>query len=366
VGTEDNSTILLSVTDECLFTAEESVILSYSIAPDIQVELGEDISLPCNNPEVILGLVSVTGGQGPLSFSWSADGSMISTGEELATLVSDEETFTLTATDGCGNEGSDDITVTHAPYSPPSAYLLGDSDGCPGDMVSLYAMADEGMEPYSYFWPHNGASSEVTIDHPESSSSYSVQVTDACGNTTEAFTEIIVSPISASFFLEQTDYYGFESSNSSFSSEEDSLSYFWYVDGLLVSEQMDHGMSFTDLDDHSVTMVVVNSAGCRDSIWSDLSPPSSLYIPSGFSPDGDGVNDFFTVYHHDLQTFSIEIYDRWGANVFSSEDPDSTWNGGFDGLGEYHSGNSVYVYHVLAQGVDGRYFDLRGEVTIVR
>jgi gliding motility-associated-like protein len=166
--------------------------------------------------------------------------------------------------------------------------------------------------------------------------------------------------------LDQTDYYGFESNNTSSGSEGDSLSYFWYVDGLLVSEHMDLGMSFTDLDDHTVSMVVVNSAGCRDSIWSDLSPPSSLYIPSGFSPDGDGVNDFFKVYHHDLQTFSIDIYDRWGTKVFSSEDPERTWNGGFQGEGEYHSGTSVYVYRVKAQGADGKYFDLRGEVTIVR
>ena len=43
--------------------------------------------------------------------------------------------------------------------------------------------------------------------------------------------------------------------------------------------------------------------------------PYALYAPSAFSPDGDGINDFFSISGQSLSDFQIEVYNRWGQMV---------------------------------------------------
>ncbi|MGF1534767.1 MAG: gliding motility-associated C-terminal domain-containing protein [Bernardetiaceae bacterium] len=44
---------------------------------------------------------------------------------------------------------------------------------------------------------------------------------------------------------------------------------------------------------------------------------SKLFVPHVFSPNGDGINDYFRVFGQNINNFSIRIYNRWGAVVFA-------------------------------------------------
>lgn len=52
-----------------------------------------------------------------------------------------------------------------------------------------------------------------------------------------------------------------------------------------------------------------------------------FFIPSGFSPNGDGVNDNFEIRYIDKIQNSLSIYDRWGTEIFSASPYQNTWNG---------------------------------------
>ncbi len=67
-----------------------------------------------------------------------------------------------------------------------------------------------------------------------------------------------------------------------------------------------------------------------------------IYVPNAFSPNEDGVNDTFQPYVGCAVTeYDFKIFNRWGRLMFSSQNPDESWNGEFDGkLAEA----SVYVY----------------------
>ncbi|GAB5557211.1 MAG: hypothetical protein SchgKO_14240 [Schleiferiaceae bacterium] len=52
-----------------------------------------------------------------------------------------------------------------------------------------------------------------------------------------------------------------------------------------------------------------------------------FYEPSAFSPNGDGVNDFYEIKGFSGNQFHIYIYDRWGRLVFESTDPNFSWDG---------------------------------------
>src|SRR5690606_21083899 len=61
-----------------------------------------------------------------------------------------------------------------------------------------------------------------------------------------------------------------------------------------------------------------------------------LYVPNAFTPNGDNINERFTVkYSNDcnLFDFDMKIFDRWGRLVFHTTNPDQNeaWDGSFDG-----------------------------------
>ena len=57
-----------------------------------------------------------------------------------------------------------------------------------------------------------------------------------------------------------------------------------------------------------------------------------VHVPTAFSPNQDGHNDYYRVLHDCLLTaFEIHIYNRWGQEVYSSTDPDLVWDGKFNG-----------------------------------
>ncbi len=64
---------------------------------------------------------------------------------------------------------------------------------------------------------------------------------------------------------------------------------------------------------------------------------SRIYFPTAFSPNGDGLNDLFLPQGKDYEGIELQVYDRWGGLLFSSQSPPFAWNGGYAASG-------VYVY----------------------
>lgn len=91
--------------------------------------------------------------------------------------------------------------------------------------------------------------------------------------------------------------------------------------------------------------------------------PSTLFLPNAFTPNGDGTNDFFVVPGEFLQYFHIAVYNRWGALIFESYDPNAGWDGKYKG-NDVPEGS--YVYRVEATGYDGQQHVSHSSVTVLR
>lgn len=61
----------------------------------------------------------------------------------------------------------------------------------------------------------------------------------------------------------------------------------------------------------------------------NLSPckPNEIFIPEGFSPDEDGVNDKFVIYGLGGKSASIKVFNRWGNLVYESDNYQNNWDG---------------------------------------
>jgi gliding motility-associated-like protein len=121
---------------------------------------------------------------------------------------------------------------------------------------------------------------------------------------------------------------------------------------------------------YPVQLVVTSSNGCSDLINGVITVNQLLnvFIPSAFTPNGDGINDVFDWESTGIDTssFQIDIFNRWGEKVFSGNDPEQAWTGGSKG-GDIFVPNGIYTYFMAANSLkSGERLEYRGHVTIIR
>ncbi len=122
---------------------------------------------------------------------------------------------------------------------------------------------------------------------------------------------------------------------------------------------------------YSVT--ITDRAGCMasDQMRVDVVHNRNLYVPNAFSPNGDGINDYFTIYADDRQVKSIQslqVFSRYGDRVFHRTDfapnqPELGWDGYF--RGELMN-PAVFVWTAEVEFLDGELLFLTGEVVLMR
>lgn len=96
---------------------------------------------------------------------------------------------------------------------------------------------------------------------------------------------------------------------------------------------------------------------------------STLKVPNAFSPNGDGINDYFNVFDvKSIVSFSGAIYNRWGQQLFTwgideIGCEDCGWDGTYKGK-DVKAG--VYFVVISARGADGIEYDIKGDVNLLR
>lgn len=118
---------------------------------------------------------------------------------------------------------------------------------------------------------------------------------------------------------------------------------------------------------YEFVQVVSNEFGCSDTATFNVyvEEPFNIYIPSAFSPNGDGVNDLFKYVVTGASEHVLEIYTRWGELVFKSNATTSTWDGHSIKTGEKLPGG-VYTYVLIARNKnEGKEKTVMGTVNII-
>jgi gliding motility-associated-like protein len=117
-----------------------------------------------------------------------------------------------------------------------------------------------------------------------------------------------------------------------------------------------------------VTLYVVNSYGCRDTVQHPVRvlPEFEWWIPNAFSPNEDGVNDGFNVKGISIVDVKLSIFNRWGDQIFFSEGRNNRdWDGSI--VGESNKAqDGTYVYQVRVQDVWGKFHEKVGQVYLIR
>ncbi|MGQ0827372.1 MAG: PKD domain-containing protein [Bacteroidota bacterium] len=121
----------------------------------------------------------------------------------------------------------------------------------------------------------------------------------------------------------------------------------------------------------TVWLHIKNQYGCIDSIAKDIviNPEWTFYVPNAFTPGvSSGINDGFRAFGTNIKEFEMWIFDRWGNNIFNSNDINESWNGAVhNGIhGEKTAQQDVYVWKITIRDLFGEQHRYIGIVTLVR
>lgn len=105
--------------------------------------------------------------------------------------------------------------------------------------------------------------------------------------------------------------------------------------------------------------------------WNEKEPikisiyESKLEMPNAFSPNGDYINDTYHAKdgYQSIVEFHAYIFNRWGQKLYEWHDPAGGWDGKFNG---HDVAQGVYFCLVKAKGADGRTFNIRKDVNLLR
>ncbi len=92
-------------------------------------------------------------------------------------------------------------------------------------------------------------------------------------------------------------------------------------------------------------------------------------LPNVFTPDGDGINDLFIPFpYRDVVSVEVKIFNRWGMDVFSTDDPDVLWNGKTANTGsELPAGTYYFICKVEEKFIAGnKKRELKGPIQLIR
>ena len=120
-----------------------------------------------------------------------------------------------------------------------------------------------------------------------------------------------------------------------------------------------------DTNYYKLSVTATNAAGCKatDTIKINVFVGPTCYVPSAFSPNGDGINDIFRPVNVGLNIEYFRVFNRYGEIVYQTSRFRDGWNGFFKGK-EQPAGAYVWVF----KGKDSRGRDIveKGTVMLVR
>jgi gliding motility-associated-like protein len=141
-------------------------------------------------------------------------------------------------------------------------------------------------------------------------------------------------------------------------------SYQWIFSDGTTSTDLNPIHIFSDTGSYTALLVTVNTLGCVDSILKNIEirPHSTLFIPNCFTPNGDGKNETFRPYFTQMEKIEVWVFDRWGLLLTSWDGLEGSWDGYFQGK---KCQEDTYVYKIIGTGLDGKYSEWVGHVSLV-
>jgi len=151
----------------------------------------------------------------------------------------------------------------------------------------------------------------------------------------------------------------------------DGASYLWDFGDGSTSDETNPSHEYQDEGVYSIQLTVHNEYGCEDVMLQEDVVEAKLSgfitFPNAFMPRPSGdvsdVNAIFKPVYRDVDTYTLQIFNRWGQLLFETNDINEGWNGLYKGE---LSPQAVYVWKASGTYSSGKEFHKTGSVLLVR
>lgn len=173
---------------------------------------------------------------------------------------------------------------------------------------------------------------------------------------------VALHPLPDVSILMQVPQYPFPGEAWSFSAQgSGAVSFYWESGDGGSGFGTPFAFAYDEPGDYLAVLVAESEQGCRDTAKQKLSVVEGLEIPDAFSPNGDGVNDFFLLKNGGLKDFSLQIFDRWGNTVFETTQSQTFWDGRTPAGNLVPAGTYFFVLRASGNGTD---YEKRSSVSV--
>ncbi len=210
-----------------------------------------------------------------------------------------------------------------------------------------------------------------SVDASQQSLCYKVAFIDECGSTS------MLSPAMCSIYLDQKTNGNLQWTNDSpfgndviqtfdiFSFDEQTN--LPLKEGSKPKTEIIYTPNLDNFEAEATYQIKAISANGKESFSNILTIPISvkLFLPEAFSPNNDNINDVLEVkgFTKRISNFAMQIYNRWGNPVFSSNDPTKVWNGVYQSI---DAPAETYTYKIYAKLTDGKELIKHGKFLLLR
>lgn len=330
------------------FASGPSAFVSYTIEI-LDVNITPLIPIACNGGQTGAIAAIVTGGSGGYNYIWNTIPPQ--TTFDLQNIGAGTYTVVITSPTACSTSASYSLTEPSAINIVPN---INDA-GCNKNNGSITATVTGGTSPYFYVWSTGSTATGISNLSP---GSYFLNILDANGCPATATNLVInnnATPVTVSLGNDITACPGQRIilNPGIFSS------YLWQ------DNSSNPTYSVTAAGTYWVT--VTNSNGCTGSDTVKVTLEcSDLYFPGAFTPNKDTRNDGFGPIGKMLplvRNYTLRVYDRYGQQVFYSNDPYSRWDGTLKG----HAYNTGGFAWFATYNIEGKAPDMQqGTVILLR
>ena len=374
-GTFDGQ-LSLNPGSDCGDTAYVRVIIHPEVVADFTMNYDTCISGPVffDDASYFIG-----GDSEIVSWDWDFGNDSTSTFHS-PTLVYKESGDYLVQLAVVDENGCDDLTLMQLSYQPaPALIIIAPSDvvSCPPAEVTFNNLSDPINNNYTVNWSFGDGDSINAISPThiyQEPGIYDVALEIISPINCQVDTVFsglidIQDPPVADFSFDPAFATNIEPEVSFSETSANAAAWEWFINGELVSHDQNPIMSFLDTGWQEVTLIVTHPEDCKDTMTQliDVVPIVFYHLPNAFTPNNDTSNDFFLGKGiiPGITDFQFIIWDRWGKQVFKTNDPLEGWNGQVNNAGRNATPGN-YIYTVSFTGPRGAPHQYKGNALLYR
>jgi gliding motility-associated-like protein len=315
-----------------------------------------------NTAHCYIAVVNFTA-SGAQNYSWSPIDQLTSSSGTLVSSIPlfQNTYYSITGSNSsgtvvCANQKTFSVTVI-----PPIDSKISDSTSiCEGDRVDL-AIYGGNTYHWSPSWHFLDPTQPFATVYPHTSTIYSVAVSvnEFCPITRTVYVNVFPKPelnAGVDTIINIGDHYVLNPTG------EGSFRWLTGENMTCADCKNPETLPFTKTC-YLVELTDLHHCKAQDEVCVEIVNDYGCYIPNTFTPNDDGKNEFFLPKYYGIREIRLTIFDRWGQQLFYTQDQNAQWDGTF--LGKPCK-EDVYVFKLEYDPYRGKHGDKVGNVNLIR